>query len=305
MKNIKGSLILLITAFIWGSAFVAQTAGSKYIGPFTFNATRSLIGSLFLLIIIVVMGIIRRVKKDADDNVVKNQNSKWPIAGGILCGAILFFATGTQQWGVSIYPDDAAVAGRAGFLTAIYVVLVAVCEQFRGKKLHWLIIVSVVGAIVGMYFLCISGGFSNIYMGDVLEIACAICFTVHILVVDKFKDTDSFKLSCIQFFTCGILSLIVCFIRETIVFADIKAALFSILYAGIMSSGIAYTLQMVGQKYAEPAVASVVMSLESVFAALTGWIILHEILSGRELVGCALVFAAVIIAQIPQLIKKQ
>lgn len=315
IKNVKGSLILLVTAFIWGSAFVAQTAGSKYIGPFTFNAARSFVGAFFLGILIFIMGIVKRKKdiKNGIKNDIKNEESVntenvWTTrstVAGILCGLVLFFSMTCQQLGISLYPEGTAVSGRAGFVTAVYVVLVAVVEQFRGKKLHIMIVIAVIGTIVGMYFLCMSEGISGIYLGDVVVFLCAIGFTGHILIVDHYKNLDSIKLSCVQFLTSGILSLIVCMIREKLVYEDLKAALFSILYAGVMSSGVAYTLQMVGQKYAEPAVASIVMSLESVFAVLTGWIILHEIMSGRELLGCGLVFAAVILAQLPQFIAKK
>ncbi len=298
MKNIKGSLILLVTAFIWGSAFVAQTTGASHIGAFTFNASRCFVGALFLLVLVII-------REGAAHNKIAIKSIKWPVKGGILCGIVMFFAMGFQQFGISVYPDNVAASGRAGFITAIYVVLVALCEQFRGKKLHYMVIVSVVFTMLGMYFLCLSDGITNIYIGDVLVFGCAICFTIHILVVDKFKTEDSVKLSCLQFFICGVLSLICSLLLESINMADLRAGLFSILYAGIFSSGIAYTLQMVGQKYAEPAVASIVMSLESVFAALTGWIVLHEILSGRELLGCVLVFVSVILAQLPQFIKSK
>ena len=301
MKNMKGSLILLLAAFLWGSTFVAQTAASKSLGTFTYNASRSFVGAVFLSIVITIMS---SSKKKTTDNKV-TEKSKWPIAGGIACGLVLFFAMGSQQFGIGLYPDGVAASGRSGFITAIYVVLVAVFEQFRGKKLHVLIILSVFGATAGMYFLCVSEGITSIYLGDVLELVCALCFTMHILVVDKYKDTDSTKLSCLQFLVAGTLSLITAFITETIAWSDIKTAIIPILYAGILSSGVAYTLQMVGQKYAEPAVASIVMSLESVFAVLTGWLVLSERMSGREFFGCVLVFASVIMAQVPEFLKKK
>ena len=310
MKNVKGSLILLLTAFIWGSSFVAQTTGSKYIGTFTFNAVRSFVASAFLGIIILVMQVIKgRTGKSTISSIMEEglsesvQTSKWTLKsmlGGILCGLVLFFAMTCQQLGISLYPEGTAVSGRAGFVTATYVVIVAVIEQFRGRKLHYMIALSVLGTIVGMYFLCMSEGISNIYIGDMVVFLCAIGFTGHIMIVDYFKGLDSIKLSCVQFLTCGVLSLIVCLLRERIVLDDLRAAIFPILYAGILSSGVAYTLQMVGQKYAEPAVASIVMSLESVFAVLTGWLVLHEILTGREILGCGLVFVSVILAQLPQ-----
>ena len=302
MKNLKGSLILLITAFIWGSAFVAQTTGAEYLEPFAFNALRSFVGSLFLIIVIMVKKILLNKNNKMHE---KEINNIWPWLGGIVCGIVLFLAMGCQQWGITLYPEGVAASGRAGFITAIYVVLVAIVEQLRGKKIHWIIIISVLGTMVGMYLLCLAGGISNIYLGDVVVFLCAICFTGHILIVDKFKNVDSFKLSCIQFLTCAVISSCVSFVTENVDVLDIRHAWFSIFYAGVMSSGIAYTLQMVGQKYAEPAVASIVMSLESVFAVLTGWIVLHEILLAREYAGCVIVFICVILAQIPAFLNNK
>lgn len=310
MKNIKGSLILALTAFIWGTAFVAQTSGAENVGTFTFNACRSYVGAAFLGIVIWVLSIAKKkrgtqsneVNEGTEDGVAENvnQTGKWPVRGGILCGIVLFTAMGFQQAGIGLYPDGVAASGRSGFLTATYVVMVAICSQFRGKKLNGYVTVSVIGTIAGMYLLCMAGGFSNIYIGDVFGLICAMCFTVHIFVIDRFSKVDSIKLSCIQFLTAAVLSTIMTLLFETVNVDNILTAMIPILYAGVMSSGVAYTLQMVGQKYAEPAVASIVMSLESVFAVIAGGVILHEVLSSRELAGCALVFVSVILAQIPQ-----
>ena len=181
--------------------------------------------------------------------------------------------------------------------------MVSVVSVFMGKKMHWITGVSVAGCVAGMYLLCMSGGVSGIYLGDVLVFLGAICFTIHILVIDKFSSADSMKMSCIQFMVIAIISIFAMIFTENVTFAGIKAALIPILYAGVLSGGIAYTLQMVGQKYAQPSVASIVMSLESVFAALAGWIILGEVLKKREIMGCILVFTAVILAQIPGMKK--
>lgn len=291
MRNLKGSLILLLAAFIWGTAFVAQTSASNCVGTFTFNATRSFVGAMFLLLLVRVRSIQKSEKK-------------WPVKGGIICGVVLSMAMGFQQAGIGAYPQGVAASGRAGFLTAMYVVIVALCAVFFGKKLHPLVWIATVTSICGMYLLCMSGGFDAIYLGDVLELACAVCFAGHILVVDRFSDCDSVKLSCLQFFVCGILSFVVMLFTERGQHVDFKEILLPVFYAGVMSSGVAYTLQMVGQKYTQPAVASIVMSLESVFAVLAGWIILNERLSLRELTGCGFVFVAVILAQIPQFLKK-
>lgn len=327
MKNIKGSLILALTAFIWGTAFVAQTSGAENVGTFTFNAARSYVGAAFLGIVIWVLsiakknrstqgndinesaegGIANNTEKSAEVGITENinQTEKWPLLGGILCGIVLFAAMGFQQAGIGLYPEGVAASGRSGFLTATYVVMVAICSQFRGKKLNSYVTVSVIGTIAGMYLLCMAGGFSNIYIGDVLGLVCAMCFTVHIFVIDRFSKVDSIKLSCIQFLTAAVLSTIMTLIFETVNVENLRSAMLPILYAGVMSSGVAYTLQMVGQKYAEPAVASIVMSLESVFAVIAGGVILHEVLSGRELAGCTLVFISVILAQIPQFKKEK
>lgn len=205
-----------------------------------------------------------------------------------------------QQYGISIYPKGVAASGRAGFLTATYVVMVAVLTALIEKKIRPVIVLSVIGCISGMYLLCMKGGFSGIYAADICLLLCAVCFMCHIFAVEHFSSEDGIKLSCIQFATCAVISLILALLFEKPDIGNIVKAAVPILYAGVMSNGIAYTLQIIGQKYTKPAVASIVMSLESVFAVLAGWLILHEVLSIREAVGCVLVFAAVIIAQIPE-----
>lgn len=313
MKNLKGSLILLTAAFFWGTTFVAQVSGSNHIGVFTYNASRCFVGCIFLFFVSLIMDKMKKTKQDniSMEDTVENKNDiedtkskKWPVKGGILCGLVLFMAMSAQQAGISLYPDDVAAAGRSGFLTAIYVVIVAVVVSIIGRRISGLVLISVIGTVCGMYLLCMKEGFTGIYKGDILSLACAFCFAGHILVVDKYRHTDSTKLSCIQFLVSGILSLIMCLITEKIVVADIIAAAGPILYAGILSSGVAYTLQMVGQKYAEPAVASIVMSMESVIAVVAGAIVLNEVLAGREIAGCIVVFVSVIVAQIPEFLKK-
>lgn len=314
---LKGSLMLLLATFFWGTTFVAQTSAAELIPTFTFNAMRSYVGAAFLGILLILKrcyrtknpaceipraerGRLRQFSPCANQaNTVDSANHKHLFLAGILCGVILFAAMYFQQGGISNYPEGVASSGRAGFLTATYVILVAICSRFLGKKMSKFVYVSVVVCIFGMYLLCLSGGFSGIYFGDIMEMICAICFTVHILVVDHFSDCDSISLCCIQFLTVAVLSTISMAIFDTVDTALLIEAIGPILYAGILSSGIAYTLQIEGQKYSEPAVASVIMSLESVFAALGGWILLAETLSPRETLGCALVFIAVLLAQIP------
>ena len=286
MNNIKGSLILLLVAFIWGTAFVAQTSGAGAVGTFTFNAARSIVGALFLAVVIIIKNVLD--KRNNSGKVISTENGSrlqtWPLGAGIICGIVLFAAMTFQQYGISVYPQGVAASGRSGFITATYVVMVSVVSVFMGKKMHWITGVSVAGCVAGMYLLCMSGGVSGIYLGDVLVFLGAICFTIHILVI-------------------AIISTFAMIFTENVTFAGIKATLIPILYAGVLSGGIAYTLQMVGQKYAQPSVASIVMSLESVFAVLAGWIVLGELLKPKEIMGCVLVFTAVILAQIPGMKK--
>lgn len=299
MKNLKGSLILFTAAFFWGTTFVAQVNGSDHLGVFTYNASRSFLGFLFLLIV----ALLNDNRKRANTGTA-TAPSKWPVKGGIVCGIVLFFAMATQQTGISLYPKQVAAAGRSGFLTAIYVVIVAVIVAIAGKKLQGFVVISVIGTVCGMYLLCLKDGFSGIYIGDLFGLVCAFCFAGHILIVDHYNRADCIKLSCLQFLTAGTLSFLSCLFTEQIVIKDIIAAAPAIFYAGIFSSGVAYTLQMVGQKYTKPAIASIVMSLESVIAVVAGAIVLHEVLSGREILGCTIVFASVILAQIPGFLKK-
>jgi drug/metabolite transporter (DMT)-like permease len=298
MKNIKGSLILLLTAAIWGMAFVAQSTASDSIGGFTFNAVRSFLGALFLLTFIGVRRIIEKMRNNTEK--IKYKDT---VKGGIICGVILFAAVNFQQFGIAAYPEGTAASGRSGFITATYVVMVAIFEGVRGKKMRPALIAAVIGCIVGMYLLCFSGGFEKIYTGDILVFLCAICFTAYIIAVDRFAEADSVKLSCIQFFVCALLSSVPMMIFEKPELSALISAWLPIVYTGVLSSGVGYTLQIVGQRYTEPAVASIVMSLESVFAALAGWVILQERLSGKELIGCVLVFLSVILAQIQEMKK--
>ena len=296
MKKAKGTLFLLLTALIWGTGFVAQSSAAESIGSFTFTASRSFVAAMFL-------GTFLLLRKD-NPNGTSRMSFKQTIFGGIVCGAVFFLASNFQQFGIALYPEGAASSGRSGFLTATYVVMVAVCSCFSGKKLHPVIWLATLGCVAGMYMLCMSGGFSSIYLGDVLVLICAVCFAAHILVIDKYSHIDSVKLSFMQFAVCGTLSLIGALIFEKPSISQFSDAWFCIVYAGVFSSGIAYTLQMAGQKYTEPSVASIIMSLESVFAAIFGWLILGERLNGREIIGCVLVFSAVILAQLPSFMKK-
>lgn len=296
-NNLKGSLILCTAALIWGLAFSAQSAAAKYLGSFTINFLRSVIGAVFLFIFIKIKDFKSKTPFLPSD---KNGRANL-IKGGVICGTALAVAANLQQFGIGAFPEGVASEARAGFITALYVILVPIATAFSGKKIDLAVWTGVIIAILGIYMLCFSGGFSGIYTGDILLFLCAVSFTVHILTVDRLgAGVDGVKLSCIQFAVCGIISGVLAFIFETVRISDIISALPPLLYIGVMSSGVAYTLQIVGQKYAEPPVASISMSLESVFAALGGWLVSGNVLSVREICGCALVFAAIILAQLPQ-----
>ena len=287
-RELQGSLMLLLTAIIWGTAFVAQSAGMEFIGPFTFNFARSIVGGLALIPVIAGFKAFDKENKKSDIS-LKNT-----IIGGIICGTVLFVASALQQCGIAL-----TTAGKAGFITALYIVIVPIAEFFIYKKTNKRIWTCVFVAVVGFYLLCIKEDMS-IGKGDFLVFLCALGFTAHIIVIDIFnaKNTDGILLSCIQFFTAGILSALFMFVLEDVSFKAIFAAWLPVLYAGVMSSGVGYTLQILGQRRTPPAKATLIMSLESVFAALAGWIILKETMQPKEFIGCVLVFTAVILAQL-------
>ena len=285
--RVKNGVMLFLTAFIWGTAFVAQSVGMDYLEPFTFNGVRSLIGGIALLPCIWLLHKLNGESK-------KEESGKVLLIGGLACGVLLFAASSLQQIGLKY-----TTAGKAGFITAFYIVIVPVLGIFLHKKIGWKIWLAVVLALAGLYFLCITESFS-IGKGDVLIFLCALIFAVHIMVIDYFSPkVDGVKMSCIQFFVCGILSLPFMFTIETPKAAAMTAAWMPLLYAGVLSCGVAYTLQILGQKNVNPAVASLILSLESCFSVLAGWIVLGERLSLRESAGCVLMFAAIILAQLP------
>lgn len=302
MKKLVGSLLLFITTIIWGLAFTAQSTAAESIGSFTFNTARCILAAFFLLIVLLCRkGFHAARKKKANEH--KPLPKKKLLLGGILCGVTLFIGMNFQQFGIAAYPPEAATSGRAGFLTATYVVMIPIVQRLRGKKLQWPVIAAVIGCIIGMYLLCMSGGFEGIYTGDILVFGCALGYTAYILAVDRCSQLDGLIVSCIQFIVCGTICAVGMLLTEKPDMTVLLNAAVPILYTGILSSGVGYTLQILGQKTAEPAVASVIMSLESVFAAVFGWLILGEILSARELAGCGLVFLSVLLAQIPDFIR--
>lgn len=294
--SLKNPLLLLLTATIWGIAFVAQSVSMDYVGGFTFNASRFLIGAVVLLpVIIFFEQKAPKTAKAASAPTVPAQNKKDLIIGGIACGICLCLASNFQQFGIKY-----TTVGKAGFITACYIVIVPVIGLFLGKKCSRYIWIAVAMSLIGLYLLCITDGFS-IGKGDILVLICAFLFSLHILVIDHFSPkTDGVKLSCIQFFTCGILSAIPALIFEHPDLSSICKAWQPILYAGVMSSGVGYTLQIIGQKDMNPTVASLILSLESCISVIAAWIILGQQLSAKELFGCVIMFAAIVLAQLPQ-----
>lgn len=291
--KLKNSLILLLTATIWGVAFVAQSVGMDYVGGFTFNMVRSIIGAVVLLPVIWFLN--RGKTPSAQTPEEKAANRKTLITGGICCGVFLCLASNFQQFGIKY-----TTVGKAGFITACYIVIVPILGLFLKKKCSPFIWAAVVLALIGLYLLCIKDGFS-IGKGDILVMICAVLFSFHILVIDYFSPkVDGVKLSCIQFLVAGILSAIPAFLLEKPQLSSICAAWMPILYAGVMSCGVAYTLQIIGQKDMNPTVASLILSLESCISVLAGWIILGQNLSTREILGCVIMFGAIILAQLPQ-----
>lgn len=294
-SQIKGSLMLLLAAFIWGSTFVAQDKAQTQ--PFTFIACRMIIGAAVLIPVICVFDILAKKRGAVSKDLKIMSYTRTEIIGGIICGCILFVAASLQQYGIYFYPSEEAAAGKSGFITALYIVLVPIVGLFMRKKAGINIWVSVAIATVGMYLLCVKSGFV-IEIADLILLLCALGFTAHILVIDYFSPkTNGVKLSALQFFVCGILGTIFMFIFEEPKMSAIAGDIIPILYAGLLSSGIAYTLQIIAQKDTNPAVASVIMSLESVFAVVSG-ALFGESMSQREIVGCVLMFIAVILAQI-------
>ena len=294
--KIKNGIMLVLTAFIWGTAFVAQSVGMDYLGPFTFNGVRSLIGGAALL---PCIWLFQKGKGKATEKPSRGARKEL-IAGGIACGLLLFAASSLQQIGIQY-----TTAGKAGFITAFYIVIVPVLGIFLHKKINGKVWGAVAIALAGLYFVCITEKFA-VGKGDILIFLCALVFSIHILVIDYFSPkVDGVKMSCIQFFVCGIVSLPPMFFTETPKIGAIVEGWAPLLYAGVLSCGVAYTLQIIGQKNVNPAVASLILSPESCFSVLAGWMVLGEKLSMRESVGCVLMFAAIILAQLPDRKKEE
>ncbi|WP_302625304.1 DMT family transporter [uncultured Eubacterium sp.] len=304
--KLKHSLLLLLTALIWGTAFVAQSSGGNACGPYTFNCIRSIIGAVILLPVIFLLE-----KKGFSDRRPKTKQDKRNlICGGVLCGIALCLASNLQQLGLYF----GASAGKAGFLTACYILIVPILGIFLKKKCGINIWIGVAFTLIGLYLLCSDGSFS-FTLPDLLLLLCALIFSFHILIIDHFSPlVDGVRMSCIQFFVCGLLSVIPMFIFDMnhslsgvaswIPSLMTWSAWIPILYAGFLSCGVGYTLQIIGQEGLNPAIASLLMSLESVFSVIAGWIILGETMGPRELIGCGMIFIAIVLAQIPLKNKK-
>ena len=292
VRQLRGGAMLMLTALIWGTAFVAQSVGMDYLGPCAFTATRNFIGCVALL---PVIALASRLRSGAQPEEAAPAPGKKALFGwGAACGLLLGGATLLQQAGM-----QTASAGKAGFLTALYIVIVPVLGIFLGRRPGLKVWIGVVLALVGAYILSVKGG-AGIASGDLLVIASAVVFSLHILVIDSVPaGVDGVRLSCVQFLVAGVFALVLALFLESFTWRDILSAWVPLLYTGVVSSGVGYTLQILGQRTVNPTVASLILSLESVFAALAGWAILGQALSLRELFGCALVFVAVILAQLP------
>lgn len=309
-KKIISNLLLLITACIWGVAFVAQSVGMQYVGPCTFSFSRYLIGGMVLIPVILVMDSNKR--KHADDTYArimeqkgntpekeiigkaKKEQSKVTVVAGVCCGLALSAASLTQQYGIMY-----TTVGKAGFITTLYIIIVPFLGLFVKKKVPLKVWIGAVIALFGLYMICMTESLV-LSKGDALVLLCAFLFSIQILLIDYFSPkADPVKISCIQFFTAAVISGIGAAIFEHPTWEAVLAAYVPILYAGLLSSGVGYTFQVIAQRNTDPTVASLIMSLESVIATLAGWVLLGQRLSVTEFIGCALVFAAIILTQLP------
>ena len=295
----KGVIMLLLTAFVWGSSFVAQSVGMESIEAFTFNGIRTLMGAIVLVPFVLIKDCISTKKMTpAEKTTHKATNRKTLIYGSVL-GVFLCIASNFQQFAFN-YSES----GKIAFITALYMFFVPLLGLIFRKKVPVLTWICVAVGFVGLYFLCIDpNNLGAINFGDILTFICAIFFAVHILLVEKLApDVDGVKLSCVQFFVSGTISCILMFIFESPDVGAIGTAIVPLLYSGVMSCGFAYTFQIIGQKYTEATVASLLMCMESVFGVLCGALILHETLTGREIIGCVIMFAAIIVSQVSDVI---
>lgn len=292
--QLRNTLLLMGASFIWGTAFVAQSVGADHMGPYSFLAGRSWLACVFLLGLMAVLRKAGKTNSAAEPGFW--QNRKVLVKGGTCCGIALFAASAAQQMGIGT-----TSTAKAGFMTALYVVLVPVFGVFFGRRPGVKLWCCVAASVVGLYLLCLAGHDTlSLTGGEWMLLGCAFLFCLQIMLVDHFSpQLDGIQLSFVEFFTVSVLSTVFMLLFEHPTVEQFRLAAVSIAYCGIMSSGVAYTLQIVGQKALDPTIASLAMCLESVFSALGGWVLLHQSLSPREGVGCVLIFAAVVLAQLP------
>lgn len=292
-KAMLGNVLLILTAFIWGCAFVAQSVGMDFVGPFTFNGTRCIIGGIVLIFANIVFDAIK--KKNGTYKEPSASDKKELLKGGIICGIIIFAASTIQQFGIA-----QTTVGKAGFISVLYILIVPFLGILLKQKLPKMIWLCCALALCGLYLLCMTESFS-LSKGDFTVLVSAIAYAIHIIAIDHFAPkVDCVKLSCIQFLIAGAVSVIFMFVFENPDIEKILEAWLPILYAGALSGGVGYTLQTVAQKWTKPSVASLLMSFESVFAVLAGAVLLHQIPSLREIAGCLFMFASIIIIQLPE-----
>lgn len=293
----KGVLMLFLTAFVWGSSFVAQSVGMESVEAFTFNGIRTLMGAAVLLPIILLRNKKETRGMDASQLAAYRESDKRTLRYGMMLGVVLCAASNLQQF--AFYDST---SGKIAFITSFYMFFVPLLGLFLRKRVPLLTWICVAFGVLGLFFLCIDPNSSaGVNKGDLLALACSVVYAVHILMVERFApDVDGIKLSCIQFAVSGTISCILMFVTETPRMAAILSAMIPLLYSGIMSCGFAYTFQIIGQKYTEATIASLIMCMESVFGVLGGAVLLHETLTGREILGCVIMFAAILFAQVSE-----
>lgn len=292
----KNALILVLCSFIWGTAFVAQSVGNTVMGPASFLAARGSLSLLLLAVLVIVRRHFAAARRAAGDKTVPPDTWGKAMRKGFLCGLFMTAAMLLQQWGLV-----GAKTGKGGFITAMYIVLVPVLTFFMTGKTRARTWISVGIAVIGMYFLCAANGLSGIDRYDLMLLGSALLYSVQIIMIDHFaQETDAVEFCMAEFIPCVLVCTAVMFLFEKPVLQSFADAWFPIFYAGILSGGVGYTLQIVGQKGQDPAIASLLMSLESVFAVLAGWVLQGQVLSGSEAFGCVLMFCAIILAQLPE-----
>lgn len=295
----KGVVMLMLTALIWGSSFVAQSVGMESVEAFTFNGIRTLMGAVVLIPFILIRDKMQSRSMTAEQIKERKVKDKKVLRYGLILGVVFCAACNFQQ-----FAFEYSTSGKIAFITALYMFFVPLFGLFLKKRVPLLTWICVIFGFVGLYFLSIGpGGLGSINRGDIRAFICAIFYAVHILLIEKFApDVDGIKLSCMQFVVSGVITCILMFIFETPQMSAIRTAIVPLLYSGIMSCGLAYTFQIIGQKYTEATVASLIMCMESVFAVLAGALILHELLSGREIVGCVIMFVAIVVSELSEFI---